>query len=280
MTRDRTAFVPKSATRFWPFVVGTSRACAPAPWNSQLLLCRSLLEALLHAQPNEAREHWRTLHRDLLAVHMHEGAAGENHPSRKFVASLIREGESVLDVGCGAGVGYEALARVGLESRYVGVDSSEPSIEIACEFYPAGNFRVGNATALVSEFGSRSFDFVLVRHVLEHLPDFEAAMNEAISVSRRLAVFVFFLTPRTLPFGVRKIDLRFNWPLFYNYVYSRRAINRSLAQSRLHWQWFDHLGLSRAGWFAGETNSALVVSREKSQLAEVATVVQSGVRDP
>jgi ubiquinone/menaquinone biosynthesis C-methylase UbiE len=269
MTRDRIAFVPKGASRFWPFVVGTRRACSPPPWNAQLLLGRSLLEALLHSHPTETREHWRTLHRDLLAVLMHEGAAGANHPSRKFVASLIEKGESVLDVGCGAGVGYETLSAAGLESRYVGIDSSEPSIEVAREFYPNGDFRVGNATSLLSELGSGSFDVVLVRHVLEHLPDFEAAMNEAICVSRRLAAFVFFLTPRALPFGVRKIDLRFNWPHFYTYVYSRRAINRFLAQSRLYWQWFENVGMSRAGWFAGETNSVLVVSREKSQLAEV-----------
>ena len=269
MTRDCIRFVPKGATRFWPFAVATSQDCSPPPWNAQLLLCRSLLEALLHTQPTKTREHWRTLHRDQLAVLMHQGAAGVKHPSRKFVASLIRKGDSILDVGCGAGVGYEALATVGLESRYVGIDSSEPSIDIAHELYPDGDFRVVNATSLVSELGSRSFDVVLVRHVLEHLPDFEAAMNEAICVSRRLAAFVFFLTPRALPCGVRKIDLRFNWPHFYTYVYSRRAINRFLAQSRLHWHWFDNLGVSRAGWFAGETNSALIVSRDKSQLAEL-----------
>lgn len=269
MTRDRMTFVPKGATGFWPFVVGTSQACSSPPWNAQLLLCCSILEAVLHLQPAETREHWRDLHRGLLAGLMHKQGAGTEHPSRKFVASLLRKGESVLDVGCGAGVGYEALAIEGLESRYVGIDSSEPSIEIAREFYPDGDFRVGNATSLVAELGSRSFDVVLMRHVLEHLPDFETAMNEAICASRRLAAFVFFLTPRALPFGVRKVDLRFNWPLFYNYAYSRRAINRFLAHAGLHWRWFDNLGVSRAGWFAGETNSALIVSREKSQLAEV-----------
>lgn len=269
MFENRDAFVPEGASRFWPFVVGTSRACSQPPWNAQLLLGRSILEAVLHLQPTETREHWKNLHCDQLSALMHEGAAGTQHPSRQFIASLMRKRESVLDVGCGAGAGYEALAAAGLEPRYVGIDSSEPSIEIARELYPGADFRVGHATSLVAELGGSSFDLVVVRHLLEHLPDFQAAMNEAIYVSRRIAVFVFFLSPRALPFGVRKIDLRFNSPFFYTYVYSRRAINRFLGRARLYWQWFDNLGVSRAGWFAGETNSALVVSRKKSQLSEV-----------
>ena len=267
MTRDGKLFVPQGASRFWPFVVGTRWACSPPPWNAQLLLCRSILEGVLGIQPTGPRENWRTLHRDQLANLMHEGGAGMEHPSRTFVASQIREGESVLDVGCGAGVGYKALAALGLESRYVGIDSSEQSIEIARDLYPVGDFRIGSATSLISEFGRNRFDVVLVRHVLEHLPDFEPAMNEAISVSRRLALFVFFLTPRSLPLGVRKVDLRFNWPVFYTYVYSRRAINRFLTRCGLHWRWYDNLGISRAGWFADEVNSALVVSRDQSQFA-------------
>jgi SAM-dependent methyltransferase len=122
---------------------------------------------------------------------------------------------------------------------------------------------LGNATTLVSQFGSDAFDVVVLRHVLEHLPDFEVAMREAISVSRRLAVFVFYLSPRSLPFGVRKLDPGHNRPDFLTYVYSRPAIDRFLARGGLHWHWYDNLGLSRAGWFANEFNSALVVSRNE-----------------
>lgn len=255
------SFVPQGAKRRWPFVVGTSRAYCPPPWNARLLLWRGILEALLGIQPTEPREHWKHLPRELLATLMHKEGAGQEHPSRAFVAALIREGESVLDVGCGAGAGYEVLAAAGRASRYVGVDSSEPSIDVARALSPAGDFRVGNATALLPQFGAQSFDVVVVRHVLEHLPDFELAMEQAVAVAGRLAVFVFFLTPRALPFGLRKLDPGLNRPDFYTYIYSRPAIDRFLTRAGLDGCWRQNVGVSRAGWLANENNSVLVVSR-------------------
>jgi len=259
--RGSDSFVPQGASRRWPFVIGGSQAYCPPPWNAHLLLWRGLLAALIGRQPTEPRENWKTLSRPWLATLMHKEGAGQEHPSRMFVASLVREQESVLDVGCGAGASYESLAAGGRASHYTGVDSSEPSIDVARELYPTGDFRVGQATALLSQFAEASFDVVIVRHVLEHLPDFEPAMGQAIAVARRLAVFVFFLAPRDLPFGVRKLDPGFNRPSFYTYIYSRPVINRFLTRSGLQWQWHDGIGLSRAGWFASETNSVLVVSR-------------------
>jgi len=192
---------------------------------------------------------------------MHKEGAGKEHPSRTLVASLIREEESVLDVGCGAGAQYEVLAAANKAERYIGIDSSQPSIESARRLYPGGDFRVGNATTLITQFGQNSFDVVILRHVLEHLPDFEPAMEQAISVSRRLAVFTFFLTPRHLPFGVRKLNARFDPPFLTN-IYSQPDIERLMRKSGLHWRWYYNIGESRAGWLARENNSVLVISRQ------------------
>jgi ubiquinone/menaquinone biosynthesis C-methylase UbiE len=147
----------------------------------------------------------------------------------------------------------------------LGIDSSEPSIEIARELYPAGKFQVGNATALAAQFGSNSFDIVVLRHVLEHLPEFDLAMSEALAVAARRAIFVFYLTPRALPLGVSRLDPGHGRPRFHANIYSRAAINRFLSQRSLSWQWFDNLGPSRAGWFANEVNSAVVVSPTSGQ---------------
>lgn len=261
-------FIPQGTSSLWPFKVGTRGAYTAPPWNAHLLLCWGLAQTILGLQPTEPRENWRHLPRELLATLMQKEGAGIEHPSRAFVASLIDDGESVLDVGCGAGVGYETLAAAGLDSHYIGVDSSEPSIEIARELYPGGDFRIGQATALVSQFGSSSFDVVIARHVLEHLPDFEFAMDQTIAVSRRLAVFVFFLTPRKLPFGVRKLDPGFNGQFLYTNIYSKRAIDNFLLRSRLHWRWDYNVGISRAGWFANELNCVLRVSRIPLRIEE------------
>jgi SAM-dependent methyltransferase len=252
-------FVPRGAHRWWPFRISADGAYCVPPRYARVFLWQGTAEALLGAQPIAQRQLWHHLPRERLITLMHTEGAGAEHPSRVFVASLVREDESVLDVGCGAGAGYEALAAAGRARRYVGVDSSAPSIAAARELYPAGDFRVADATALTPTWSERSVDVVLVRHVLEHLPDFEAPMAQAITVSRRLAIFVFFLTPRRLPFGVRKIDPGFNRP-FYTYIYSRPAIERFLAGVGATWRWHDDVGVSRAGWLAHEHNSVLIVS--------------------
>jgi SAM-dependent methyltransferase len=255
---SRPSFVPEGARAWWPFVIGTSGARRPPAWNAHLLLWWGILEALLRIQPRKPREYWRGLSKEAF---MHLDEVGKDHPSHLFMEQLVRQGQSVLDVGCGPGVNYALLASRGLASSYVGVDASEKAIEVAQTLHPAGDFRVGSADRLVHQFGERSFDVVAVRHVLEHLPDFQTSMQQAIDVSRHLAVFVFFLTPRVLPFNVRKVNLRYGAPPFL-YVYSRPAIDRFLARSGLDFAWHYSIGASgRAGWFAGELNSALVVSR-------------------
>jgi len=217
-----------------------------------------VLEALLRAQPARANAYWEALPSNYLETFMHAGEVGPVHPSRRFAAELVGDGESVLDVGCGPGANYEVLDDLGRASSYVGVDASERAVDVARARYPRGDFRVVDAARVTETLGRRSFDVVLVRHLLEHLPDFEPVLGEAVLAARRLAVFVFFLTPRSLPLGVRKVNLRYGAPQFL-YVYSRPAIERFLENRALEFTWHHGVGASRAGWFAGEVNSVLVV---------------------
>jgi SAM-dependent methyltransferase len=251
-------FVPHGARARWPFVVGTRGAYRPPAWSAHLFLWWGVLEAVLGLQSAKTNEYWKALPSDYLETFMHAGEVGIGHPSRLFAAQLVGERESVLDVGCGPGANYEVLDSLGRASTYVGVDASERAIEVARARYPRGDFRVVDGAHVTDVLGRESWDVVIVRHLLEHLPDFEPVMSEALEASRRLAVFVFFLTPRDLPLGIRKVNLRYGAPQFL-YVYSRSAVDRLLAERGLDFSWHHGVGTSRAGWFAGEVNSVLVV---------------------
>jgi SAM-dependent methyltransferase len=215
-------------------------------------------EALLRRYPRAQQEHWKAFPSERLKALMRTQGAGPEHPSRQLVTTFIQDGESVLDVGCGTGVDYEVLTKVRPTIRYVGLDSSSASIEVARKLYPTGHFLTGSALDLRAQFETRSFDIVLLRHVLEHLSDFALAMEHALTLARRLAIFVFFLSPRSLPLGIPKMNPRID-PPFYTYVYSRAAIERFLASRGVEFRWYDGVGESRSGFLAAETNTILVV---------------------
>jgi len=81
---------------------------------------------------------------------------------------------AVLDIGCGRGLMLYGLARRGW--RTVGVEMSEAASRHAREVLGL-DVRVGDLAGC--EFPSASFDVVTLFHVLEHLPDPDAALAEA-----------------------------------------------------------------------------------------------------
>ena len=104
----------------------------------------------------------------------------------------LQPGDRVLDLGCGEGRHVHGLYMLnGL--NITGVDLDEPSLQKAEEglaFLPkpaAGqestvSFQTGDATAL--DFPDDTFDAVICSEVLEHLPDYDAALVEIRRVLR------------------------------------------------------------------------------------------------
>src|SRR6059058_3629043 len=91
------------------------------------------------------------------------------------------EGKSALDVGCGAGLLAEPLARLG--AKVTGVDASSELIAVAREHAKAMGLDVDYHATDVLEIEGR-FDLVTCMEVIEHVAD-PAAFIDALA--RRLA---------------------------------------------------------------------------------------------
>src|SRR5213075_867946 len=78
------------------------------------------------------------------------------------------EGKMALDVGCGAGLLTEPLARLG--AKVIGVDASPELIAVARKHAAATGLNVDYRAAVVEETEGR-FDLVTSMEVIEHVAD-------------------------------------------------------------------------------------------------------------
>ncbi|MFU8764253.1 MAG: class I SAM-dependent methyltransferase [Haliea sp.] len=97
----------------------------------------------------------------------------------------LHRGERVLDLGCGEGRHVISAYVLG-EVHAVGVDLSRQDLTTAqarfAEFEEPGNeckqLDLAEASALALPFPDASFDKVICSEVLEHIPDYRAALKE------------------------------------------------------------------------------------------------------
>lgn len=86
-------------------------------------------------------------------------------PDAKFLLNYIKEGDLVLDLGCGNGRAFRQIKERGAE--YIGVDFSEELIKEAKFIHTEADFRVGNALQLpfVDEFFDKIYCFAVLHHI-------------------------------------------------------------------------------------------------------------------
>ena len=96
----------------------------------------------------------------------------------------LKEGDFLLEVGCGAGAMLLPISEIGI--RVAGVDFSSSLIEVAKRAIPDLIAHVGEARKL--PFGSNEFDAVLSYSVFHYFPDYgyaERTLLEILRVSKR-----------------------------------------------------------------------------------------------
>ncbi len=107
----------------------------------------------------------------------------------EFLFKDLKEGEKVLDLGCGNGRWYKVFKEKGVD--YFGVDNSEKLIQIAKENFPEAKFFVGDALNL--PFPENFFDKIYSIALLHHIPSEEfriKVLNEAKRVLKKRGILV------------------------------------------------------------------------------------------
>ena len=166
----------------------------------------------------QAKGQWEDFTPEQVEHFLRVGPEGKDHPSRGQVVGLLKGLGSLLDVGCGTGVMFEVIRERRPDLDYVGVDITEKFIGAARARFPSEARRFRHCS--ISELASleRSFEAVLARHVLEHLPDYTPAVQQMYARATRKLILVFYLPPRPLENGQGKLDERFQ-PGFYTHTY-------------------------------------------------------------
>ena len=157
---------------------------------------------------------------------------------------LPTTGLDIVDVGCGAGTQTLMWAADG--HRAQGIDISAPLIELARQRAEEGalaaRFHVGSATAL--DLPDASVDIVLVSELLEHLPQWQPCVDEALRVLRPGGVIYLsttnWLCPRQQEFSLPG----YSW---YPAAIKRRCERLAVTTHR---QWVQYATFPAVHWFS------------------------------
>lgn len=108
---------------------------------------------------------------------------------REEIARRFANKISILDIGCGAGLLTNALAKEG--HSVSGIDLSETSLETAKRHDSTGKVHYEKANAYSLPFADQSFSAVCAMDVLEHVEEPHMLIAEASRVLKKDGVFFF-----------------------------------------------------------------------------------------
>jgi len=155
----------------------------------------------------------------------------------KILSTWVKDGDSILDVGCGVGHYLRSLSnRLTANFSYTGLDNSPFYIELAEKAFSnmdRATFCKGDIYQL--PFPEKSFDIVMSNNVFLHLPSIERPLRELCRVSRKYVLIRTLVGERSfLIQEVRTQGDEFNEdgsPKSFNYynIYSQAYIEHLLS---------------------------------------------------
>jgi 2-polyprenyl-6-hydroxyphenyl methylase/3-demethylubiquinone-9 3-methyltransferase len=144
----------------------------------------------------------------------HLGRHFSSEGPRDWRSAKALEGLTILDIGCGAGILAEPLARLG--ARMTAIDPASRNIEVARDHAAksglAIEYRCASAETLVTE--GAVFDVVLAMEVIEHVSDAENFLHQASTMVRpggMLAAATLNRTLKSFAFAIIGAEYVLRW---------------------------------------------------------------------
>lgn len=143
---------------------------------------------------------------------------------RSLIRRILRETSpaSLLDLACGPSTEKSGYDRYSLGIDYAGLDASRYMLGVARQRHPDSKLVRANVQEL--PFQNATFDVVLLKHILEHLPTYEDTITESLRVARDAVIIDFFHTLLPISRDILLKDRRG----FHNNWYSRQKFHSFL----------------------------------------------------
>jgi SAM-dependent methyltransferase len=103
----------------------------------------------------------------------------------ELLASRVKGGDTLLDIGCGSGYLVHSLRRRGIEVEYWGIDASPALIAIGREELPAFGVPAERLQMLRIEDLSGSVDHVVCMNVLSNIDHYARPLERLLHTARR-----------------------------------------------------------------------------------------------
>jgi ubiquinone/menaquinone biosynthesis C-methylase UbiE len=156
-----------------------------------------------------------------------DGREGVPHPTHTWLTEYVPRNSKLLDVGCCNAHTLESFRRAGKQIQYWGVDHLQELVDYCEQTYPTASFSQSDAADL-QDFEDNSFDYVLSRHVWEHLNHYSQHLMEMYRVTKSEVIIVGFLEFTGNDFDRLQWGVKENGkllPHWYN-QYSKEGVER------------------------------------------------------